>query len=203
MLELLLVAAIVGESLSTPGSIRAVDFENSSFALWECEAGQECAIVELVDGEGSLAAPYDPTIILRAYLGFVRYGDVTGDGHEEALVRLGSSAGGTGQFSQLLVFSDSGGKLRVVHRFPTGDRAHGGYLDACVQNRRLVVVREYSETCMVCLEAFETSEYSWTPQGPELVARHLEPNPSSGQACDLCEYTTVCGNRPFDWMACC
>lgn len=183
-------------------SIRSVDFANLSFPLWKCEPGESCAMVELVDGEGSFDE-LDGEVSYDVYLGFVRYGDVTGDGREEALVRLGSSAGGTGQFSELLVYAGSASEVSLVHRFPTGDRAHGSYLDACVLDRRLAVVREYSESCMACIEAIETTEYSWKEHSPKLESRSLEPHPDPDQGqCGLFDFVTVCGNRPFDFLHC-
>ena len=199
----LLLAAIVGVEPPASGSIRSVDFANLSFPLWGCEAARPCDTVELVDGEGSLEDCWDEAISSKAHLGFVRYGDITGDGREEAIVRIGSSAGGTGQFSQLFVYSGSASEVQLVHCFPSGDRAHGSYIDACALDGRLVVVREYSESCMVCIEAIETTEYIWTPHGPELSSRHLEPHPDPDHGiCGLFDFVTVCGNQPFENLFC-
>ena len=56
----------------------------------------------------------------------VLYGDLTGDGKDEAVVRTLCNLGGTGQFDEGLVYGMRDGKPVLLGRIRGGDRAAGG-----------------------------------------------------------------------------
>lgn len=56
----------------------------------------------------------------------VVYGDLNGDGQDEAVVRTICNTGGTGQFDEGFVFGMKDGKPALLGRIPGGDRASGG-----------------------------------------------------------------------------
>lgn len=71
----------------------------------------------------------------------VVYGDLTGDGREEAVVWLTECTGGTGQFSYANVFTATGGAPERIGRVDVGDRADGGIAAIRIVNGRLEVDR--------------------------------------------------------------
>ena len=56
----------------------------------------------------------------------ILYGDLTGDGRDEAVVRTLCSTGGTGKFDEGFVYGLKDGKPVLLGRIPGGDRATGG-----------------------------------------------------------------------------
>jgi hypothetical protein len=56
----------------------------------------------------------------------VLYGDLNGDGHDEAVVRTLCNTGGTGQFDEGFVYGMKDGKPALLGRIQGGDRASGG-----------------------------------------------------------------------------
>jgi len=166
LLSLPILGALVAASAPQAASIRNIDFANFVFTLDPCDVSPEqVCTVRLVDGErlpSSDQAQRDPWIRdqLWVHLDFVHYGDVTGDGQDDAVVRFGWNAGGTGQFSQLLVYGLVSGEPAILATFPTGDRAQGGYLDACIRDHVLIIVRERG-TAAACADYLENTSYSW------------------------------------------
>lgn len=69
----------------------------------------------------------------------VTYGDLTGDGKDEAVVLSNCNTGGTGQFTEGFIYGITGGKVALLARIPGGDRADGGLRMLTVENGLLVV----------------------------------------------------------------
>jgi hypothetical protein len=59
----------------------------------------------------------------------VEYGDVNGDGREDAMVLTVCNTGGSGAFSDAFVFSASDGHATLLAHLAGGDRADGGFGD--------------------------------------------------------------------------
>ena len=124
-LAAVMFAGLIGTSTSTANAanakslIRTVDFRNEP---WDFGDG---TIAEMNDGEwqtGSIdGGDY------RAFQIFdVDHGDIDGDGTEEAIVSTNENTGGTGQFSDAVVFRWTGkGPVRVTSH-GVGDRSDGG-----------------------------------------------------------------------------
>jgi len=131
--------------------IRAVDFRN--FTYDEACVGEGRRIT-VTNGEFSQGDEMDR--IFFAVID-VAYGDLTGDGVDEAIVRTICNTGGTGQFSDGSVFVMRAGKPVEVATLGIGDRADGGIHDLRIENARIVVERygqEHSGAC--CPEYIET-----------------------------------------------
>jgi hypothetical protein len=73
------------------------------------------------------------------YLAHITYADVTGDGREDAIVRLGVQTGGSAMPNVVYVFSTTAAGLRLLWAFDTGDRADGGFRNAYGEEGALVV----------------------------------------------------------------
>lgn len=74
----------------------------------------------------------------------VNYGDVTGDGNEEALVVLSIYTGGTVREDCVYIFTienQKNRKLKKLWDFKTGDRADGGLRSIYSENGNLVIER--------------------------------------------------------------
>ncbi|HZH32784.1 MAG TPA: hypothetical protein VEY11_18600 [Pyrinomonadaceae bacterium] len=73
------------------------------------------------------------------YLADVDYGDVTGDGVEEAMVRLSIHTGGSSMPNCLYIYTLKDNRPRLLWAFVTGDRANGGLRSIHAEGGKLVV----------------------------------------------------------------
>lgn len=69
----------------------------------------------------------------------ISYGDVTGDGAEEAIIDLVWITGGSAIPDLVYIYALNKGKPKLLWAFETGDRADGGYRNVLGENGRLVV----------------------------------------------------------------
>jgi hypothetical protein len=121
------------------GSIRDVDLKNFEYRPY-C-IGEEPDAVTVKDGSFSEEIDQDGWVE-RFYFSIfeITYGDLTGDGREEAVVLSVCNTGGTGNFSEGFIFgADGSGGARLLTRIPGGDRADGGLRTARVENRQLII----------------------------------------------------------------
>src|SRR5712692_4895702 len=116
-------------SAPTPSApIRAVDFDNISypnFPDYSDPNGRKKKYVTLKPGEGG------PN--------FINYGDITGDGVEDAMVALGVDNHGSAIPDYVYIFTMENGKLKLIWDFETGDRADGGLRNVYAENGQLVI----------------------------------------------------------------
>jgi hypothetical protein len=140
--------------------IHKVDFRNFTY-----QTGVGGEKIKVVDGKYHRDAEDDRLYFeVRA----VAHGDLTGDGKDEAVVTTLENTGGTGQFTDVLVFTMRGGTLELLGALGVGDRADGGVHDARIADGQLVVERygqENSGAC--CPEYIERSTLA--VRGDELV----------------------------------
>ena len=160
MKKLLVLAALTIFSLATvnaQNSIRKIDFKNFTY---EVESGESKEKIKVKDGEFSRHSEDDP---LYFSVTEVTYGDLDGDGQDEAVVSTLTSTGGTGQFSNGQIFTLKSGKPIVLTEFEGGDRAYGGLVSAKIAGGVLTVERyapgEGGGNC--CPEYVETTRYKW------------------------------------------
>jgi len=75
----------------------------------------------------------------------VDYGDLDGDGGEEAAVHLHYGTGGTRTWDYLYVFKDHGGRAELISRFVSGSRADGGLVRSSIRSNQLLLDLQDSE----------------------------------------------------------
>jgi hypothetical protein len=161
------------------GDIRRVDFRNFTYpAACAAENGQAGGI-RVRNGEYTRAQSDDP---LYFSVASVSFGDLTGDGRDEAAVATDCNTGGTGQFSEGLVFSMRDGRPALIERLEVGDRAYGGIAGLKIEGGQLVVERygtdEGGPYC--CPRYIDTMRLRWDggrfTQAGGVVRRKLPDN---------------------------
>lgn len=172
-----------------------MDFRNLSYP--KLPTGK-CSLDEIHLKDGNYKAPDewapDRTSSVGCWavtLGQVDYGDVTGDGIEEAIVTLYAEMGGTESSQDVYIYTSEGGERVLLWKFATGDRADGGRRRIAAENGVLVIElfgvgavigRDLYDTEDVpdcCPEHFTRTRYKWVgskfqEDGPEEVF----PNPT-------------------------
>ena len=123
-------------------SVRQIDFKNFTYAwtkpasdvpgTWRWLSSTPSLSFRAVHGLHHFYGPgQDPDERARAPLisvDSVEYGDLDGDGVEEALVALNYSNGGTANWDYLYVYKFRDGQATLLARLETGSRAFGGLL---------------------------------------------------------------------------
>jgi hypothetical protein len=97
----------------------------------------------------------------------VVYGDLTGDGRDEAVVRTVCNSGGSGFFDEGFVYTMKGGKPVLAGRLPGGDRAVGSVRCARIAEGALEVERVGNDTGTALGVEFVDLE-SWRLRGKDL-----------------------------------
>jgi hypothetical protein len=144
-------------------TIRRVDFRNFTYRAYCAENQPFTMRVRRghYDRRGD-----DPVhfVVERA-----KYGDITGDGHEEAIVLTNCDQEGTGYFSEGFIYTLRRGKPVLLTRVPGGDRAQGGLYGLTIRHG-LVVVESYAAKDnggVCCPDYIDTTRYRWN--GHKLV----------------------------------
>jgi hypothetical protein len=118
--------------------ITKTDFQNFTYEPY-C-AGEEPQKVTVKNGEFSEekeADGYTDRFYFKVY--DTTYGDLNGDGANEAVVLSVCNTGGTGNFTEGFIYTLRGGKPVLIARIEGGDRAYGGIRSAVVAKGLLVV----------------------------------------------------------------
>ena len=159
-------------------SIRAVDFDNISypnFPDYSDPNGREKKYITLKPGEGG------PN--------FLNYGDITGDGIEEAMVALGIDNRGSAIPDYVYIFAVENGKPKLIWDFESGDRADGGLRNVYADNGQLVIELFGKDRViggqlykgdegLCCPNTFTRTRYRWTGKRFEEIRREILENPS-------------------------
>lgn len=95
------------------------------------------------------------------------YGDLNGDGKEEAVIETLCNTGGSGQFSQAYIYTMKGGKPSLIAEVKGGDRGMGGIDNLKVVSNRLVVTK--NESSVACCPEFKVTT-TYKLEGKKLVA---------------------------------
>ncbi|HYR07082.1 MAG TPA: hypothetical protein VEQ60_04925 [Longimicrobium sp.] len=148
-------------------SVRDTDFRNFRYAFGE-------ASWTLVDGTQPDAGEEE----LRYELDAVTYGDVTGDGREEALVTITAETGGTMVPHWIFVYGAGARGPELLWSFESGDRAAGGLKRVYAEGGMLVVellgkgkvphdpatygAEDDTAQGACCPGMFTRSRYTWT-----------------------------------------
>ena len=178
LLSLILALTPLAQS-SSVSSIRDIDFKNFSYP--KLPTGK-CSMtkVRVREGKYGSVAKFSPRITppggcWAVDVGEIEYGDVTGDGREEAMVVLYAEAGGTESSNDVFIYSLKNGRPVLLWKFETGDRAEGGLLKLYAQNGKLVIelagknkfiggdyyANDDTSTGACCPTVFTRSRYQW------------------------------------------
>jgi hypothetical protein len=144
MLLLTLMLALTHGAQSSPVlSIRDIDFKNFTYS--RLPSGK-CSMrtVTVHDGKYGSVAKFSPRVIphggcWQVTAGSPIYGDVTGDGQEEAMVVLYAEVGGTASIEVVFIYALKNGRPVLLWKFWTGDRAEGGLIKLYAEDGKLVV----------------------------------------------------------------
>lgn len=153
------------KSAAQHNAIRRVDFNNFTYEAFcgDSQTDGETSTVTVKDGnrEGS-----DDNFPNYFEAGADAYGDLDGDGSEEAAVSSLCNTGGTGQFSEGYVYTLKNSKPFLLAHFEGGDRGFGGLQTVRIKDGFLFVERNDGEA-NCCAEYSLTTKYRWN--GEKLV----------------------------------
>lgn len=159
-------------------SIRSVDFQNRTYDNTDAGA------ITVVNGEAEIEIdPEMPDMHGWFNVGAPVYGDIDGDGAEEAIVITSFNGGGTGTFTSGEVYALREGQGVVkLGEIPGGDRGDGGLDDIRIEGGKILVDRNLStEDDGACCPSKLTKEV-WTWNGSAFVedeaARQTVDNPN-------------------------
>lgn len=142
-------------------AIRLVDFENFTYHAY-CEGppsdGDETTAVTVKNGKYETNSDDDFPRYFE--IAVDAYGDLDGDGKEEAAVSSLCNTGGTGQFTEGYIYTMKNGKPVLLTRFEGGDRGFGGLQTVNIKNGFLFVERNDGEA-NCCADKTLTTKYRW------------------------------------------
>ena len=123
-------------------AIRQIDFKNFTYpklSTGKCSGNEVHLINGRYDAPADIAGTRPAVDCWSVALGQITYGDVTGDGEEEAIVELYAEAGGTEASEDVYIYALKSGSPELLWKFATGDRADGGLRRVAAENGELVV----------------------------------------------------------------
>ena len=93
----------------------------------------------------------------------VAYGDLNGDGLDEAAVDLIFGTGGTANWHYLYVFTLANGSPELLGRLQSGSRADGGLLKVAIERNTLILDFADSKRRVAdcCSEGYVRVRYRW------------------------------------------
>ncbi len=156
-------------------SIRSVDFSEIAYPNLPDYAGPKAKRITLKPGEG---AP-----------NFINYGDVTGDGIEDAIVVLELETRGSAVPDYVYIFTMEQGRPKLVWDFEAGDRADGGLRQVYADKGQLVIELYgkdrfigghlyKGDEALCCPGFFTRTRYKWTGKRFEEIIKEVLVNPS-------------------------
>lgn len=141
-------------------NIRAIDFKNFTYPAY-C-ADDKPNPVEVKHGDFEHRGNESAMDYFHFWVKSVEFGDLDGDGKDEAVVITVCHPGGTGKFSEGYIFSLQRNKPKLIGRFPGGDRADGGLVAASVENGFLNVERNELSGGLCCPNFTVTQTYRFS-----------------------------------------
>lgn len=161
-----------GFAQSDAQAIRKVDFRNFSYQTCFDEEKKSTHITkgkysrEIKDGDIKYSVYFEVREVV--------YGDLDGDGKEEAVVETLCNSGGTGQFTDGLVYRLQNGKPVQIGNVGVGDRADGGIHEIKIVNGLLKVSRYGGNSGACCPDFIETSTLKLTGKGLVEVGKPVQ-----------------------------
>lgn len=165
------------QALASESSIRSVDFDNISYPNlpdYSDPRGYKKKRITLKPGEGGPS--------------HINYGDITGNGAEEAMAVLPIENRGSAIPYYVYIFTMEEGRPRLLWDFETGDRADGGIRQVYADNSELVVElfgkdRVIGEELyrgdegLCCPSSFTRTRYKWTGKRFQQIGKEIFANP--------------------------
>lgn len=171
-LFLALACCLSGAALvSAQDEISRVDFKNFTYEPF-C-AGEKPEKISVKDGKFEKETKISDELTEHFYFNVDApvYGDLNGDGKDEAIILSVCNTGGTGNFSEGFIYNIKNGKPFLLTRIEGGDRAMGGLRGARIENKLLIIEsNEGSAAC--CAEYVVTNQYRLS--GAKLTATGKE-----------------------------
>ena len=162
--SMLLAAGVAQSHPRAVHDIRRFDFRNFAYDT----GGDQ---VRVRGGRGTYRGRGEEVFTYSIERVSVTYGDLNGDGKEEAAVTLFYTGGGTGAFSTGFVFALRRGRLSLLAPFEGGDRADGGIREVRIRDGLLRVQRNEPERMnnvpvgLCCPLYLLTTTYRWDGKG--------------------------------------
>lgn len=166
---------VFATALFSAAEIRDVDFKNFVYPwdpphgvpeVWSWLPGKAATGVHLNAGQYEFTGP---SFVALVSFSSVTYGDLDGDGHDEAAVDLYCSTGGTANWHYLYVFTLANGTPRLMARLESGSRHDGGLVKIAVEQQTLILEFEdpnrFGPAC--CSDGYVRMKYRW--QGGRFV----------------------------------
>jgi hypothetical protein len=173
-------------STTTTRSIRSIDFANFTYpGQYIFTKGPKSFTLE----QGRFAQ--DETQIRLAYVDF---GDVTGDGVEDAFIVLAPVLTGSATPLVIYIYSLKVNRPELLWAFSTGDRADEGLRRVYADNGRLIVERfsPINSNGACCPTQFTRTRYLWDgAKFKQSVTPETLPNPSRNADTAMPEYKTA------------
>ena len=154
--------------------IHTVDFKNFTYPWpsrlggvpesWSWLVQRQNSTVRLVDGVHHFtdSGQFEPS---RPYVMFssVTYGNLTGDGRDEAAVDLVYGTGGTANWHYLYVYTIANRAPKLLGVLRSGSRADGGLVRIAIERRLLVLDFQDTDrrTADCCSEGWVRVTYRW------------------------------------------
>jgi len=181
------------ERVASP--IRSVNFDKLSYPNFPDYSGDERKRVTLAPGEGG------PN--------FLSYGDMTGDGSEDAAIAMGIPTQGSAITYYVYIYTMTQGSTepRLVWDFETGDRADGGLRNVYGENGQLVVELfgkdriigqelYHRDEPLCCPTSFTRTFYRWTGSSFDKVHSEVLQNSSQDAAPVMTIYKRAVAHIP-------
>ena len=143
--------------------VRAIDWRNRIYALDDLgPVTVKGGVADFaIDDNGKVVATGDTPGSFRVEPPL--FADVDGDGTEDAVIHAVLGTGGTGAFSQVLVFTLRAGQVAPLGEIPGGDRGDGGIRRVALDGSAIVVDRnvlaEGDGAC--CASTWRRERWQW------------------------------------------
>jgi hypothetical protein len=131
ILFLLGITASFVFSVNAQTDIRKVDFKNFKYSILNL-SGEKRNVIPVKNGKWSKNKKSFSVEVSG-------YGDLDGDGTEDAVIKTLENTGGTGNFSNAIIFTMKKGKPVVLAEFIGGDRGDGGIITTAIKDKMLIV----------------------------------------------------------------
>jgi hypothetical protein len=144
MLLLRIILVLIAAQSTPARSIRDIDFKNFTYPTLPTGKCAKLSGVRVRNGKYGSIENFSPRVAPRAgcwqvTVAPIIYGDVTGDGREEAIVVLYAEMGGTESSNDVFIYTLKHNKPALLWKFWTGDRAEGGLVKLYAEDGKLVV----------------------------------------------------------------